>query len=233
MDGKFTTDEYSSQYATADYKGEKVRFQVGTSRDYDEWMSDDGAGDSYFGSMNGADSSEAKAAMERAKEQYEQKQKQEASAQAQTQLESRIRQLEKQSKNTGSQKAAPQNKKGDQRIEYSAESQSLMDSFGPGKLDDSVAEESRLQPSSAWQQAQQTLNRSSFGLQNQTDFTSRFNPSGQSDTNTPDNNQNVTPDAGDFDIGGKGLDQLRQNAQSFADKYKLDLIGSGATKNKA
>ena len=62
---------------------------------------------------------------------------------------------------------------------------------------------------SPWEQAQADVNSSGF-TQNQTDFTSQFNPSG----------------AGDLPEGME-----RQDPQQFADKYKLDLIKSGATNN--
>jgi hypothetical protein len=74
-DQKFTTDRYASQDATAHYNGVEVRFRVGTSRDYDEWMSDDGAGDSYYGTMDGNNSPEAKAAMKQAEEIWKAQQK--------------------------------------------------------------------------------------------------------------------------------------------------------------
>tara|TARA_R100001443_G_scaffold31498_3_gene45581 strand:- start:1305 stop:2033 length:729 start_codon:yes stop_codon:yes gene_type:complete len=61
---------------TVNYKGIEREYQIGSARDYDAWMDDDGGGSDFYGEMNsfGAVDKRKEAALERAKEEYERRQ---------------------------------------------------------------------------------------------------------------------------------------------------------------
>jgi hypothetical protein len=108
-------------------------------------------------------------------------------------------------KKQGSAAPAQPKPKGDQQIdavEHSPEisaARQVANSYQAG-----------LNQKSPWEQATANAESSTGFDQNQTDFTSQYNPSG----------------AGDLPDGME-----RKDPQQFADKYKLDLIKSGATNN--
>lgn len=61
---------------TVNYKGVERDYQIGTSREYDAWMDDDGGGSDFYGEMNsfGAVDRRKDAALESAKKEYERRQ---------------------------------------------------------------------------------------------------------------------------------------------------------------
>jgi len=61
---------------TVNYKGIEREYQIGSPRDYDAWMSDDGGGSGFYEEMNsfGAVDKRKKAALESAKKEYERRQ---------------------------------------------------------------------------------------------------------------------------------------------------------------
>ena len=190
------------------YKGISRGYDVGSSREYDAWLSDDGATGSFEEEMNsfGAVDKRKKAAMDSAKKESKRRQKNKAQRDANTAG------VAANKKALGNKAANAPKPKGDQQIEPVKESaeisaaRQVVNSYQSGLKDQK----------SPWEQAQADANSSSFGSQNQTDFTSQFNPSGSDDT--PQMSQETT--------------DMKNRAQDFADKYKLDLISSGATKNQ-
>ena len=144
-------------------------------------------------------------AMETAKAKYE---KQQADKAAKAAQEARIAKLESQLAQQ-KKKSAPKPKGplAIDPVEHSPEmnaAQQVVDNYQQGLKDQK----------SPYEQATETRNRIGAGTQNQTDFTAQFNPSGTDDT------QQFSPE----------VEGIKERAQSFADKYKLDLIASGATK---
>ena len=193
---------------TVSYKGVEMDYQV-SEAGRSEWMDMDGGdfGDqeNYAEYMGGADSDAGRRAMERAKEEYYRREKNKKQRDANTAG------VAANKKAIAAKPDAPQEKpKGPLAIDpvtHSPEisaAQKVANSYMAGLQNQK----------SPWEQAQADANSSSFGTQNQTDFTAQFNPSGSDDS--PQLNQEAS--------------DMKNKAQSFADKYKLDLISSGATK---
>lgn len=215
---KHSTD---GRFGTVNYKGIEQRYTRHSDTAWNGYLNDHNAG-SYLDYFGG--SWEMKDLEDREKEAYEKAKKEYERRESNTrQRNANTAGVAANKKAIAAQKPAAPKPKGDQQIDpvkYSPEiskAKELANNYTGNKSGATSVPGSGA--SSAWEQAQQISNQSAFGTQNNTDFTSQFNPSGTSDTDTHNR----------FNTAGKGLDDIKQGAQSFADKYKLDLIGSGKT----
>ena len=197
------------RFGTVTYKGIEQRYSRYDESKWNDFRNqgDEGEEDYFAGGWETRDVHEREtAAYEKAKKEYERRQKNKAQRDANTAG------VAANKKAIGDKAANAPKPKGDQQIDAVKESpeisaaRQVVNSYQSGLKDQK----------SPWEQAQADANSSSFGAQNQTDFTAQFNPSGSDDT--PQMSQETT--------------DMKNKAQDFADKYKLDLISSGATKNQ-
>ena len=197
------------RFGTVTYKGIEQRYTRIDDNAWNDFQNQgDESEDDYFGGGWEIKDQEDRQqdAYEKAKKEYERRQSNKAQRDANTAG------VAANKKAIGDKAANAPKPKGDQQIDAVKESpeisaaRQVVNSYQSGLKDQK----------SPWEQAQADANSSSFGAQNQTDFTAQFNPSGSDDT--PQMSQETT--------------DMKNKAQDFADKYKLDLISSGATKNQ-
>ena len=189
-----------------EYKGIRERYNTGSSRDYDDWMSDDSATNDFETEV-GADSRREEA-LARAKKEYERRQKNKAQRDANTAgvaaNKNAIANL------PGPQAAGPDQKK-QEDLRLSAEmqnAQSLVMNREKEFKDNQQARNSQV-----WQSAMNTMQGSFGGAQQQF---------GQQ---TGDKSEQYEFTAGQMSFSAPKTPESKLNAQQFADSYKLSLIG--------
>lgn len=196
----------SGRFGTVIYNGVEQRYDRYSSDQWNNFRNqDEDSEDDYFSGgweQQGLERRE-KEAYEKAKKEYERRKA------ATAQRDANSAGVAANKKAIAGQQANAPKPKGDQQIDPVKESPEISAARQVVNNYQSGLQGQK----SPWEQAQADANSSSFGAQNQTDFTSQFNPSGSDDSQMSS------------EVSG-----IKDRAQNFADKYKLDLISSGATK---
>lgn len=185
-----------------EYNGVRERYNTGTSREYDEWMSDDNATDD-FGGEQALENRDA--ALERAKKESNRRQQGKSERESNA---NRISELTNQlaQQNSGAAEAA-------------AKAQAQQEAALKAQQD--AQADSRISAQQQYQQTTNNFENPNNSVKDQIAAIKARNPFGDSFTNR------INQASGQQPATQKPVD----TAQDFADQYKLDLISSGATKS--